>query len=783
MRVNFFSVRTLPSFFLVSLIAALLVAPPTSQAADDEAEDVSESDYERAEQLLSWNLQDTVHRSSVQPRWMEDDAFWYRISIEEGHEFMFADPAESVREPAFDHERLADGLSDAMDEEVEPYDLPFAEFDYEDDRSAISFAYQGHRWHCDLEEYVCEEGEELPEEPPQSILSPNESLAAYTKEHNLWVRDLETGEDIQLTEDGEERYAYAVDSQGWRRSNMPILKWSPDSRRIATFRQDERDTPEMHLLETNVGRPDLESWPYATPGDSDDEVPKLERVVIDVEEETKTFLDVEPDHQRTSNCCGLTRNQQLADNKWSEDGEALAFVSTSRDYNTVTLRLADPETGEVTDIYEETDEPFFESNLQSRGVPNWRVLDDSDRFIWFTRKDGWGHLYLHDLETGEEINRITSGDWNVLDLLHVDEEAQTLLFTAVGKEDGRDPYHTHLYRVNFDGSGLELLTPEAANHTVDVSPSGEHIVNTHSTFSTPPESVVRTSDGEMIMPLEQAEADALYETGWSAPEPFTVKARDGETDLYGIMHKPSDFDPDESYPIINSIYPGPQTGSVGSRSFSTSQRGQAQALAELGFIVIQVDALGTPLRSKEFHTAWYGEMNDNGIPDQKAAMEQLADRYDWIDLDRTGIYGHSGGGYATTTALFQEPDFFHAGVSSAGNHDNRGYTYYWGEKYQGLLEEANDEDTYTNQANQLDAENLEGELLISYGTGDANVHPNMTLLVVDQLIEHNKDFDLVVMPDRGHGYASEPYHIRQTWDHFVRHLLDAEPPHEYEIER
>jgi len=772
--------RLLVPLALVLPFLLLFGAADTPPPDDD-----PEPEYQRAEQLLGGNLEDKVHRTAVDPQWLDDDAFWYRLDIEEGHEFVLAHPSEETRQPAFDHEQLAEALSGALedDEDIDPYDLPFSAFRYRDDRSAITFAHDDTRWRCSLVDYDCTAVREIPEAVAQSVPSPNGEMVAYRKDHNLWVRDLETGEDVQLTEDGEEDYAYAIDSQGWRRSEMPVLRWSPDSRRIATFRQDERNTPHMPRIETKVGRPELHSRPYALPGDSDDEVPKLERVVIDVETQSTTFLDAPTDHQRASSCCGLTRGDALVDTEWSDDGETLAYVSTSRDYNTVTLRLADPETGTVRTVYEETAPPFFESTLQYYGEPNWQVLHDSGEFLWFTRKSGWGHLYLHDLETGNEKRQLTSGEWNVLDVLHVDEEDRTVLFSAVGREAEYNPYHPHLYRVNLDGSGLDRLTTEDAAHELDASPSGRYVVDTYSTFSQAPTTVVRNRSGTPRMTLEEAQTDALDDTPWAPPEPFTVTARDGKTTLHGILHKPSDFDPDEEYPIVNAIYPGPQTGSIGPRTFSPSFRGQAQALAELGFIVVQVDALGTPLRSKDFHTFWHGNMNDNGLPDQKAAMEQLAERHDWIDLDRVGIYGHSGGGYATAAALFQYPDFFHVGVASAGNHDNRSYTYYWGEKYQGLLRGTEDGDTYENQANQLDAKNLEGELLLSYGTMDDNVHPNMTLLVIDRLIEHNKDFDLVVMPNRDHGYADEPYHIRRTWDYFVRHLQDRDPPVEYEIER
>ncbi|MEJ2218290.1 MAG: prolyl oligopeptidase family serine peptidase [Gemmatimonadota bacterium] len=283
------------------------------------------------------------------------------------------------------------------------------------------------------------------------------------------------------------------------------------------------------------------------------------------------------------------------------------------------------------------------------------------------------------------------------------------------------------------------------------------------------------------MPLEKADISRLVAMGWQPPIPFTVKARDDSTNLYGLLFRPTNFDPSKKYPIVNHIYPGPQTGSVGSRSFRAS-RGDAQALAELGFVVVELDAMGTPMRSKAFHAAWYGDMGDNGLPDQVTAMKQLAARYPWIDLSRAGIYGHSGGGFATADAMFRYPDFFKVGIAEAGNHDNRDYEDDWGEKWQGLLVTNPDGTTnYDNQANQLVAKNLKGKLLLAYGTTDVNVPPYNTLLVVNALITANKDFDLIPFPNRGHGFGNEPYMIRRRWDYFVENLLGAVPPKEYKI--
>jgi dipeptidyl-peptidase 4 len=742
---------------------------------------LTHADYRRAEAFLSWNVGTLTHRTSVSPNWLDDERFWYRLQVPGGHEFIRVNAGAGTRERAFDHARLASALSMATGEAYEALRLPFTSFEEVEAGRAIEVQAGRRLWRCDLADYRCEE-RTRPEAGPAGIASPDGRLVAFRRDDDLWVFNRDTGEETRLTEDGEERYGYATDSQGWRTSELPILLWSPDSRRIATFRLDERDVEEMHLVRTAEPRPEVRSWPYALPGDTI--VPMLERVVIDVEARRVVELDTPPDHQRASSCCGLLRGQAWADVEWSTDGETLAFVSTSRDYSTVTLRIADPGTGAVRTVFEETLEPFFESSSGGRGVPNWRVLHDRGEFLWFSQRDGWGHLYRYDLETGAEVGRVTAGAWNVLDVLAVDEAAGQIVFTALGREEGRDPYLRHLYRIGLDGSGVRLLTPEEADHGVSLSPDARWVVDTWSTVDTAPVSALRrASDGEVVLPLEEGDISELEALGWRAPRPFTARARDGVTEVYGLLVLPSHFDPEKRYPIINAIYPGPQAGSVGTRSFATSRRGQAHALAELGFVVVLIDAMGNPERSRAFHTYYYGDMGDNGLPDQIAAMRDLARRHDWIDLDRVGIFGHSGGGFATAAALLRHPDFFHVGVAGAGNHDNRGYTYYWGEKWQGPLEENEDGDSYENQANHLLADRLEGKLLLTYGTMDANVHPNTTLLLIDALIRENKDFDVMVFPNRGHGYSNEPYNVRITWDYFVRHLMGKEPPAGFRFDR
>lgn len=773
--------RVISAFGLSLLILFPVWAAGAQPAETSPAQDrLTAADYERAEAFLSGNLSFHVYRAQVSPTWLEPDRFWYRVAVRGGHEFIRVDQARAVRERAFDHERLSAALSRATGDSFTALQLPFTSFTEAEDGRAVEVEVDGRLWRCDLTGYECRERDRSGM-GPSGVESPDGRYVAFRRDHELWVFDREVGEEIRLTSDGEERYGYAADSQGWRRTDMPILLWSPDSRRIATYRLDERGVEDMHLLRTAEPRPEVESWPYALPGDTI--VPMMERVVIHVDEGRMVELDTPPDHQRTSSCCGLMRDGNLGDVEWSADGEMLAFASVSRDYRTVTLRVADAATGEVRTVLEESHPIFFESHAGGRGRPNWRVLRDRGEVLWFSQRDGWGHLFRYDLDSGEMLGRVTGGDWNVLDVLRVDEAAGSLVFTAVGRETDRNIYYRHLYRVGLDGTGMTRLTPEDADHTVTLSPDGRFFVNSYSTVETAPVTVLRsTRDGSTLRILEEADVSDLLELGWRPPRAFTTKGRDGTTEIYGLMVLPSDFDPARRYPVINAIYPGPQAGSIGTWSFSVARRGQAHALAELGFVVVKVDGMGNAMRSKDFHAEYYGDMADNGLPDQKAAMRELARRNGFIDLDRVGIFGHSGGGFATAAALLHHPDFFHVGVAGAGNHDNRGYTYYWGEKWQGLLEKAEDGDNYENQANHLFAGNLEGRLLLTYGTMDSNVHPNLTLLLIDALIEANRDFDVMVFPNRGHGYAGEPYNVRITWDYFVRHLLGKKPPAGYRID-
>jgi len=752
------------------------------------------ADYARAEKMMNYNTSPLVDRGPVRPNWITGDKFWYRVTAAAGSEFVLVDPAKRAGAPAFEHKNLAAALSAAAGAKYDAGHLPFTEIEFTPDLQSVKFQAANQAWICDVQGSKCAKDAAPARRAGggrggrggrgggpagggrNEVLSPDGKRAAFIRDFNLWVRDGLTGVETQLTKDGVKDFGYATDNAGWSRSDRPIVQWSPDSKKLATFQQDQRGVGEMYLVDTRVGHPNLSAWKYPLPGD--DVVTTIQRVVIDVADPHVVRLKLPPDQHRSTLCDDVACRGDWGDVQWSPDGSHVAFVSTSRDHKVEKLREADALTGEVRDVLEEKVSTFFESG---NGRVNWKYLPASDEVIWFSERDNWGQLYLYDLHTGKLKNQITTGDGNVTQLLRVDEKARLAYFLGVGKEKGRDPYFVHFYRAGLDGKTQMLLTPEDAAHDISLAPDGNYFTDNYSKPDVAPVSLLRDAGGRLVAPLEKADISRLLATGWKPPTPITVKARDGVTDLYGLMYKPSNFDQTKKYPIVNHIYPGPQTGSVRGRNFS-ADRGDMQALAELGFIVVEIDGMGTPWRSKKFHEAYFGDMGDNTLPDQVAGMKELAKRYPWIDIERAGIYGHSGGGFATADAMFRYPDFFKVGVSEAGNHDNRDYEDDWGEKWQGLLERKPDgSNNYDNQANQNLARNLKGHLLLAHGTMDNNVPPYNTLLVVNELIKANKDFDLIMLPNRGHGFGNEPYMVRRRWDYFVRYLLGAEPPREYEL--
>lgn len=776
MSKSFLSVAAIPVF-----IFAFVLPSYTQQ---NSIRSLTATDYEHAEKFLGYNTTQLVDRCSVNPNWLPGDQFWYRILTARGSEFILVDPASSKRVAAFDQQKLAAALNAVTGNKYEPYHLPFLSFTYAPGGKYILFSALQKNWKCDLGTYeltanITPVNAHFADAiMPAMSVSPDGKRAVFIRDYNLWMWDLTTGKETQLTTDGVKDFGYATDNAGWKRSDNPIVTWSPDSKKVATYQQDQRNASDMYLVTTNVGEPRLDAWKYPLPGDKD--IIRIQRVIIEMDSPKVIRLKMAPDPHRGTLCDDIScSGSEFGDVDWSKDASQLAFVSTSRDHKQETFWIADAATGAIRQVFEEKVPTQFESG---QGSVNWRYLQESNEIIWYSERDNWGHLYLYDATTGKLKNQITKGNWTISELLRVDEKNRELYFLANGREQSQNPYFSHLYKIGFDGKNLTLLNPEDGNHKVAFSPSGRYFIDSYSKQDVPPVMVLRNINGKLITNLEKTDISRLTATGWKPPTPIVVKARDGQTDLYGMMFTPTTLDRQKKYPVVNYIYPGPQGGSIRSWYFESATLDH-QALAELGFIVVAIEGTCNPLRSKSFHDMCYGNMSDNTLPDQIAGIKQLAAKYPYIDLNRVGIWGHSGGGYATAAAMFRFPDFYKVGISESGNHENRNYEDDWGERYIGLLKQNPDGTTnYDSQANENYAKNLKGKLMLAHGMMDDNVPPSNTLLVVDALIKANKDFDLVIFPNSRHGYGEfSLYMMRRRWDYFVKNLAGENPPKEFEL--
>ena len=716
------------SLFIVLAVPAVTHAQRT----------ITPADYSRAEKFLAQNVNELVVGGAVAPTWLPDGRFWYRNATLAGPEIVVVDPVKRDRQRCDANATTCAGATITAGAPTQG------------GRGGGRGGGTG---------ATASKGEPL-------TMSPDGRRGAFVRDWNLWVKDVANGQERALTTDGVKYFGYGIDNAGWSTSDRAMVAWSPDSKKIATQQQDERHVGEMYLVPTVVGHPQLRVSKFPLPGDS--VMAMLHRVVIDVDAGKITHLQMPPDYHRGT----LGDDIRMGDYVWNADATKLAIASVARDHKRAWLSVADAGTGAVRKVYEETVATQYESRAQ------WQVLWATNEFIWYSERDNWGQLYLYDLSTGALKNKITTGEGPVMSIARLDDKTRTVWFTANGREKGQDPYFSHLYRIKLDGSGFTSLTATDGHHVAQLSPDGRFIVDTYSKPDVPPVVELRDADGKLVMPLEKADISRLVAMGWKPPMPIKVTAHDGTTDIYGLMFVPTNLDPSKKYPIVNNVYPGPQTGSTGSRAFAAA-RGDRQALAELGFVVVTIDGMGTPGRSKQFQDSYYGAMGrDNTIPDQIAGMQQLAQRYPYIDLGNAGIWGHSGGGFATTTAMFRFPDFFKAGIAESGNHDQRENEDDWGERYQGLLVRTPDgTDNYEVEANQNFAKNLKGHLFLAHGTMDTNVPPYQTMLIVDALIKADKDFDLLMIPNSNHGYgAASNYMMRRRWDYFVKWLMGAEPP-------
>lgn len=784
-------------------LAVLFAFPVVVAAQTPVVQPVSHPDYAKADLIRTSGA--FVLNATVAPVWLEDSTrFYYRSTSPSGETIVYlVDPVKRTKTSLFDNVRLAQVLSLAGDTAFDPTKIPNVRLS--DDERAVKLNAGKRQYECVLATYACTVTDTAkivhPDTPSWAVPSPDKKWIAFSHNYNIYVRHagihdakppVDTGRGarraarsdtltlpdsaIQLTSDGIDEYAYGTETPSTLPPDHPTrrrpqLSWSPDSKKIAVIRIDERGVRRYPLYSSTKPQPRLVLYPYAAPGDSI--LIRYDTYVLDVAARSSVRMQDEKPPTIVHGMSGL------AALKWSKKSDKLYMLDATRGAKRVTMLVADLASGKTTPITKDSAATFVEL-VHGGTAGNWEIATSGDGIFFPSQKDGWLHIYRYDA-AGRLKNQLESGAYAVERIAHVADSAKKVYLTAWGKEPGV-PYYAHLYSIGFDGAGMKLLTPEDGNHRITFVPTGGYFLDTYSRVDMPPVTLLRSAvDGTVLMNLEKADDELLKNIGWTPAEVFTVKARDNVTTLYGLMYKPSNFDPKKKYPIITHIYPGPQVGSVADWGFSTGGSGQARSLAELGFIVIQLDDMGTPKRSKAFHDFYYGNMGDNGIPDHIAAIRQLAARYDYIDIDKVGVYGFSGGGFASTDAILRYPDFFKVAVSGSGNHDNRTYGFFWGEKYQGLYkaDSAKGTDNYESAANYTLAKNLKGKLLLTHGDMDNNVHTSSTLRVVDALIKANKDFDMIIFPDTPH--ALPPYGVRKVWDYFVRNLMGAEPPEGYQM--
>jgi len=715
------------------------------------------TDYKRAE-AFGETTRNKVYYAPNSFSWLENQQkFWYVHTTPEGTRFMLVDAAKKQKGEAFDHARLAAALATASGETVSAEDLPFNSIAYKG-TSQIEFDAFGKVWNVNLADYKVSDTGRKPEprgrrgywgnrdeNESREIPSPDSNWVAYIKNYNVYVRERGIDkEEIQLSYDGALGHHYA--SQ---------IAWSPDSRKLAVNKVRPNTPHKIYFVESSPStqlQPILQERNYLKPGDA---LPQNQPVLFLLDSRQSFAVDPE-----------LIPNQySISRLEWREDSRAFTFEYNQRGHQRYEVFSVDATNGAVKSLITETSKTFVEYS----GKKYRKDINDGQEIIWASERDGWNHLYLYDGQTGKVKNQITKGQWVVREVVHVDEDKRYLIFAGSGKEAGQDPYFIQYYRVNFDGSGFTALTSEDGNHRASFSSDFATFVDSYSRVDAPPVAVLRSAaDGNILMELEQADASALLATGWKYPEVFHAKGRDGETGIWGVIIRPSNFDPNKTYPVIENIYAGPQ-GSFVPKNFGT-QAGMS-ALAELGFIVVQIDGMGTSNRSKAFHDVCWKNLKDAGFPDRILWMKAAAQEYAYMDLDRVGIYGTSAGGQNSAGAVLFHPEFYKVAVSSCGCHDNRMDKMWWNEQWMGYPIGPQ----YAECSNVVNAHKLEGKLMLIVGEVDDNVDPASTMQVVDALIKADKEHELVVIPGAGHT-SGGPYGEKKRRDFFVKNLLGVDPP-------
>jgi dipeptidyl aminopeptidase/acylaminoacyl peptidase/uncharacterized protein (DUF885 family) len=747
----------IPIFWLVAV-----AAPAPGQGTP--------ADYERSRNLSALT-RNKVFKDRVQPHWLADnDRFWYRNDLGGGsREYILVDAVKGERKPAFDPARLAAALTKATSKEHNGAQLSIDDLDFPKGEEGFRFRIGEKRWKCDTKTYTLVEDttpattvpaqkrednappRRRPGRPPR-LSSPDGKWTVFVKEHNLYLRQREGGKEIVLSRDGK-----ADDSYSER------VFWSPDSKKLVGLRTKKGQEHKVYLIESSPRdqlQPKLHSMDYLKPGD---------RIAV-----TKPHLFDVPERKEISVKDELFSNPwSVQDVRWAPDSRRFTFVYNQRSHQVLRVVAVDAQTGVARPIIDEQSKTFIYYNQDQNSKFFAHYLDETNEIIWMSERDGWNHLYLYDAETGQVKNQITKGRWVVRGVDLVDEKARQVWFRAGGIHPEQDPYYFHYCRINFDGSNLVLLTDGDGTHTIAYSPDRRFLIDTYSRVDMAPVTELRNvRDGKRVRELERGDMRGLLETGWKVPERFVAKGRDGQTDIYGVIFRPTNFDANKKYPVVEQIYAGPQ-GSFVPKNFRSFYA--HQALAELGFIVVQIDGMGTNNRSKAFHDVCYKNLGDAGFPDRILWLKAAAAKYPYMDLSRVGIFGGSAGGQNALGGVLFHPDFYKVAVANCGCHDNRMDKIWWNELWMGWPIGPH----YAEQSNVTNAHKLRGKLLLIVGELDRNVDPASTMQVVNALIKAGKDFDLLVVPGAGHG-ARPPenggYVSRRQQDFLVRHLLGVAPP-------
>jgi dipeptidyl aminopeptidase/acylaminoacyl peptidase len=793
------------------------------------------ANYTLAARFSPKKLEKMIFSLSVDPHWLkQSNKFWYTYETSEGKQWNIVDPLKNEKKAMFNRDKLAAELTRIIKDPFDGQHLPVDSIKFIKDENWIQFEVKS-SIEINKDEEVKKNKEEdikkdtKPEKikkifyfeynlvteqlnelvgfkkpkrkPNWANISPDEKTIIFGRNYNLFYMDkanyekaLKNEDDSTIVEqaiskDGEQNFSWHSESAygGGGETNVDIEKnknkrkavyalWSEDSKHIAITKVDNRKVKDLWVINSIADpRPTLETYKYWMPGEKEAPVDHL--MIVDMAAYTYKEINASLFKDQDLAVWNKTNNVNTRDDEhkpsiWLGTNDKLYLSRTSRDLKKIDQCVVDINTGSVKTLIEESLNTYVE--IQKPGI-----LKTSEEFIEWSERDGWAHLYLYDKE-GKLKNQITQGPWHIEEVISIDEEKRVVYFSANGKENvnaslKEDPYYLHLYKVNIDGTGLQLLNPGNFDHSFSMNDKKNYFVNTSSRINSTPTSALYSTDGKKLMDLETADLSSLFAAGYKYPETFKVKADDGITDIFGVMYKPFDFDSTKKYPIIEYVYPGPQTESV-NKSFSKGMD-RIDRLAQLGFVVVTIgNRGGHPARSKWYHNYGYGNLRDYGLADKKATIEQLADKYSFIDRDKVGIHGHSGGGFMSTAAMLVYPDIFKVAVSNAGNHDNSVYNRWWSEKHNGVKENISDKgDTtfsYMIDKNPDIAKNLKGKLLLIHGEIDNNVHPSNTIRVVNALIKANKRFDMLILPTQRHGFGDmSEYWFWKTADYFSRNLL------------